>query len=68
MPRMTLLAVRPSSIMENGTETNLAAVEYDLDQIQWDREIPLTEAVDILERTMYPFKKVTNSAFMQHYH
>lgn len=62
MPRMSLRAVEPSSVMENGTETNMDVVEYDLDQIQWEREIPLTEAVDILERTMYPFKKVTNSA------
>lgn len=59
---MSLRAVEPSSVMENGTETNMDVVEYDLDQIQWEREIPLTEAVDILERTMYPFKKVTNSA------
>ena len=55
---MELRSFQPSGYLENGTELNMTEVPFDPTSIQWYEEIPLSEAKLILERTMYPFKKV----------
>ena len=34
-------------------------VPYNFSQLSWDREMPLVEAQQILEKKMYPFKRVS---------
>ena len=56
---MELHSTRPSSVMENGTELDMREMEWNPDtDVEWEQEIPLQEARDLLEKTMYPFKKV----------
>jgi len=55
---MRLYSCQPSGYLENGTDLNTTEVTFDPDSIQWYQEIPLSEAKLILERTMYPFKKL----------
>ena len=55
---MELRSFQPSGYLENGTELNMTEVPFDPTSIQWYEEIPLSEAKLILERAMYPFKKV----------
>jgi len=59
---MRLYSCQPSGYLENGTNLNTTEVTFDPDSIQWYQEIPLSEAKLILERTMYPFKKVGKEA------
>ena len=59
---MRLYSCQPSGYLENGTDLNTTEVTFDPDSIQWYQEIPLSEAKLILERTMYPFKKVGKEA------
>lgn len=58
VPKMRVYSVQPSGMFENGTEINTTEVEYDFSSRNWQWEIPLSEAMLTLERTMYPFKKV----------
>lgn len=44
--------------MENGTVLDSNDQEWDPDQIEWNEEISLEEARALLEKAMYPFKKV----------
>ena len=50
--------MQPSSVMENGTVLNTTEVEWNPGQIEWNEEISLEEAKALLEKAMYPFKKV----------
>ena len=58
LPKMELYSMRPSSVMENGTQLNTTKVEWNPDEVEWNVEIPIEEAKAALERAMYPFKKV----------
>ena len=58
VPRLELRSPRPSSVMENGTELNTTEVDSDPDHMEWNEEISLEEAKSLLEKAMYPFKKV----------
>ena len=58
---MELHSTQPSSVMENGTELNTTEVEWNQDMVEWEDEISLEEAKELLDRTMYPFKKVTHT-------
>ena len=58
---MEMHSTRPSSVMENGTELDTNEVEWNPDQIEWNEEISLKEAKALLEKAMYPFKKVPPS-------
>ena len=60
VPKMQLRSFQPSGYLENGTELNTTEVSFDPTSIQWYEEISLSEARLILERTMYPFKKVSS--------
>ena len=60
VPKMQLRSFQPSGYLENGTELNTTEVPFDPTSIQWYEEISLSEARLILERTMYPFKKVSS--------
>ena len=60
VPKMQLHSFQPSGYLENGTELNTTEVPFDPTSIQWYEEISLSEARLILERTMYPFKKVSS--------
>ena len=60
VPMMELRSFQPSGYLENGTELNTTEVPFDPTSIQWYEEIPLSEARLILERIMYPFKKVSS--------
>ena len=57
---MELHSTQPSSVMENGTELNTTEVEWNQDMVEWEDEISLEEAKELLDKTMYPFKKVTH--------
>ena len=60
MPKMSLRSILPSRVFENGTEFNETGTEFETEGgITWENEIVLAEARDILERTMFPFKKVS---------
>lgn len=55
---MEMHSTQPSSVVENGTALDTSEVEWNPDQIEWNEEISLEEAKALLEKTMYPFKKV----------
>ena len=55
---MELHSTQPSSVMENGTELNTTEVEWNPHQMEWNEDILLEEAKALLEKALYPFKKV----------
>ena len=65
---MELHSLRSSAVMENGTELNTTDVEWNADSVDWEEEISLEEAKELLERAMYPFKKVTHTHTHTHTH
>ena len=64
LPSMELHSTQPSSVMENGTQLDTREAEWNPDQVEWEQEIPLEEARELLKKAMYPFKKVFNNAFV----
>lgn len=66
MPLMRIYAIAPSSLV-NSTEDLTYVIpsdppEFNFSHFKWNREIPLKEAISKLEKTMYPFKEVCNTA------
>ena len=61
VPKMRLYTGQPSERLENGTEVSMTDIDYDFESIEWEEELPLSEAKDILDKTLYSFKKVTKS-------
>lgn len=65
MPLMRLYAIGPS-ILFNSTDNMSFPIpaepsQFDFDQFKWNREIPMQDAIDLLEKTMYPFKEVRDT-------
>ena len=60
---MELHSTQPSSVMENGTQLDTSEVEWNPDEVEWAEQIPLEEAKELLEKAMYPFKKVGFPSF-----
>ncbi len=58
MPKMRLYAVHPSEVLANGSAIDMTEHEFNESSIDWREEITQSEAKQILERTLYPFKKV----------
>lgn len=61
MPNMRLYSILPSRVLENGTKFNETETEFNIEDITWEYETPMAEARSILEKTMFPFKKVSHA-------
>ena len=59
MPLMRVVSTEPSFPWDPDTERPVVDVPFNESSITWDQAIPLQEAQVILERTFYPFKKVS---------
>ena len=59
IPEMRLTSTQPSFPSEPESEMPVVDVPFDENSIAWDEHIPLDEAKVVLERTFYPFKKVS---------
>ena len=59
MPLMRVVSTEPSFPWDPDTERPVVDVPFNESSITWDEEIPLQKAKVILERTLYPFKKVS---------
>ena len=59
MPLMRVVSTEPSFPWDPDTERPVVDVTFNESSITWDEQIPLQEAKVILERTFYPFKKVS---------
>lgn len=69
VPRMTVFAPLPSVPWQEDVEDMeldmSSEVPYNFSQLSWDREMPLVEAQQILEKKMYPFKRVEYLPYLQ---
>ena len=59
MPLLRVVSTQPSVPWEPDTERPVIDIPFNESAITWDQQISLQEAKVILERTFYPFKKVS---------
>ena len=62
VPLMKVVSTQPSFPSQEGTEKPVEDIQFDDSHIHWDHQISIDEARLILERTFYPFKKVSGQA------
>ena len=58
VPLMRVASTQPS-FLDEGTEKPVEDVPFEDSHIHWDQQISVDEAKVNLERTLYPFKKVS---------